>query len=116
MDASLTLRARGEIRGAYQQEARLHSELKEDSPGDEMLGHGVGILAALGWVLGDAETSPLSGKTGVDVTDPETLDRERRPATRMLHGEEPMDPRGRKYVSGVETALMWTVRLSDTPL
>ncbi|MGH3098880.1 MAG: hypothetical protein ACRDMV_23075 [Streptosporangiales bacterium] len=116
MDANLTLRGQGELQRAYQQEARLYNELKEDSPGDEMLGHGAGILAALDWVLGSTETSPLSGETGVDVTDPEMLDRERRPASRMLRGEESMDARGRQYVSGVETALMWAVGLSDTPL
>lgn len=116
MDASLTLRPQGELEGAYRHEVRLRDELQEDAPLSESLNYATGILAALEWILGQTDTSPLSGEAGNDVTGPEELDRERRPASRMLRGEEPMDSRGRKYVSGVETALMWAVGLSDTPL
>ncbi|MGH3096449.1 MAG: hypothetical protein ACRDMV_10690 [Streptosporangiales bacterium] len=116
MDASLTLRSRDALDRAYQR-WRGFQERDRNEPGvDDTAPVTDGTVAALAWVLGESDSSPLLRKTGVDVSDPEHLDRERRVATRMLHGDEAMDSRGRMYVSGVEDTLMWAVGLSDTPL
>ncbi len=75
-----------------------------------------GQLAAVAWVLGEETTSPLSGQTSADVSDPRVIDREWALSERMLRREIPMDHRGQKYVVGVEHALMWVRHQADDPL
>lgn len=116
MYASPTLRTRAELVAAHQQ---ARNDLAADQASATLarfVPHSEGILATLGWVLGDTDRAPLTTAVGVNVTDPEQVERERRVASRMLHGEEPMHYRGRMYVSGVETALMWAAGLADGPL
>lgn len=75
-----------------------------------------GLLAALGWVLGMVELSPLSGQAGVDVSNPWVLTREQIQATEMLQGLRDRDRRGIRYISGVEHALMWVLGETDSSL
>lgn len=73
-----------------------------------------GELAALGWVLGTAEESPLTGDLQSAVPDTAALAREQYLATNMLYRRVEMDRRGNDYVSGVEAALMWVRGQSDS--
>lgn len=66
-----------------------------------------GELAALEWVVGERNVAPLTSRVDVDVADPWELDRERSLATDMLQLQAEMDRRGDRYVSGVESTLMW---------
>ena len=72
-----------------------------------------GELAALEWVLGLADQSPVTASAGADVTVREELDRERRAATDMLYGRIPAHRAGAMYISGVEETLMWILDESD---
>lgn len=116
MDASTTRRPNEEVNSTCIYWADIRDDLAKRTPPAEAAAYPSGIVAALRWLLGEAERSPILGRMGLDLTNPEEVDRERRAATRMLQGEEQMDQRGQAYVSGVETALMWAYGLSDASL
>ena len=73
-----------------------------------------GELASFDWVLGAVAEAPLSGQVAVDVSDQWAITREQVLATDMLQGRAPRDRRGNGYISGVEYALMWVLRETDS--
>lgn len=108
------LRPRAEIQASYE---RIRVELEENlALGIRGESYTRGKLTALEWVLGTAETSPLTGRLGVDVTDRWALGRDQYLATDMLYGHAELDRRGREYVVGVEHALMWVRQETDSRL
>jgi hypothetical protein len=66
-----------------------------------------GQVLALEWLLGAAESTPLTLRPGGDPEDAREVDREADLAMDMLQGRATMDMRGRHFVAGVEFALMW---------
>lgn len=75
-----------------------------------------GQLAALSWVLGTAERSPLTNRRRDDPPDAAAVASEQYLATDMLYRQVEMDRRGHHYVSGVEVALMWVRHQTDSEL
>lgn len=97
-------------------QARVQDELAEildrGYSGEEYVR---GILAALGWALGQG-AAPMIAQDDVDLTNPYALDHERLLATDMLYGRAELDRRGRNYVVGVEHALLWVRHQNASPL
>jgi hypothetical protein len=112
-----TMRASEEIAAAHDRVLASRNAML-DSGGSFRVGEPYtrGQLAALAWVLGTAETSPLTGQAGIDVADTWAVANEQYLATNMLYRRVEMDRRGNDYVSGVEVALMWVRHQTDFEL
>lgn len=83
---------------------RLTRPARAHDPGDT---HTLGQIAALEWVLGISDLTPLTCRAGVDGVDPREIDREHTYAEDMLYRRVLMDRRGQPFVSGVESTLLW---------
>jgi hypothetical protein len=104
------MRPRDEIESGLIRLRGEHSEWLSWTPRPEHDPHDtytVGQILALEWLLGFADSTPLTLRPSVDPVDVREIDREADRATDMLQGRVPMDLRGKSFVAGVEFALMW---------
>lgn len=111
------LRPRAEIEAEYDRVCRQLQEGKAAGVSPEHLAYPEGGIAALEWVLGKTNRSPVVDLVDVDGTDPKELKRESDWATKMLHREIEMHSRGNVYVAGVDRGLYWAAgQVSDDEL
>ena len=114
--ARAAMRPREEIEAAHADIAARRERMLASGSPYTTEPYNRGQLAALGWVLGIVDLSPLTGQAGVDVADRWALTREQIHATEMLQGVRERDRRGIDYISGVEHALMWVLGQTDSSL
>lgn len=114
MSIGSPLRSANEL-GAARDKVRSNREEDQLDPDlQDHLPYADGELATIDWVLGIADGSPVTHRTGADATDPVELDSEFQAALDMLYGRREMHRRGQQYVSGVEATLMWILGESDS--